>query len=172
MQLWFLILDNHYSIEMVTNPRKWFARQPLDGPGSQYFWKPVMGDREISTFQLKWVTCRYFKPHSVRITQFESSIRARIDGIVPQKCDSISRFTADRWHTFEEMYYERKRNGETLVTLTWISYHAGKKISRMVSIWRVGTDWFTCGLIRSCGLNSPEPYARISFINPIYSSAF
>ena len=37
MQLWFLILDNHYSIEMVTNPRKWFARQPLDGPGSQYF---------------------------------------------------------------------------------------------------------------------------------------
>ena len=32
-----LILDNHYSIEMVTNPRKWFARQPLDGPGSQYF---------------------------------------------------------------------------------------------------------------------------------------
>ena len=63
MQLWFLILDNHYSIEMVTNPRKRFARQPLDGPGSQYFSKTVMGDREISTFQMKWVTytCRYFK---------------------------------------------------------------------------------------------------------------
>ena len=61
MQLWFLILDNHYSIEMVTNPRKRFARQPLDGPGSQYFSKTVMGHREISTFQMKWVTCSYFK---------------------------------------------------------------------------------------------------------------